>query len=153
MSKLAHTFLQETFAGEIVRDPETNYKNKLKVESPTFYQHRLNKFQPGDKVTMTITNKKPRRTQQQNRYYWGIYLPIIAQETGEQDLDKLHTLFRGKFLTTGIETVLGQKVRMTRSTTDLSVGEFIEYIMAIENLTGVSAPPPENYQLAPLKNE
>lgn len=148
MSQLLHSYISETFAAEITCDKG---KNKIKVESPIYYQHRLNKFKIGEKVTIILTNKKPKRTEQQNRYYWGAYLPIIAEETGEQDLDKLHALFKAKFLTTGIVVVLGEKVRMTKSTTDLSVREFIEFIMAIEGLTGVAAPPPENYNLAPIK--
>lgn len=145
MSKLVHTYISENFAASIISDSESGFKKKLKIESPIYYQDRLNKFKVGDSVTVTLTNKKPKRTGQQNRYYWGVYLPMIAQETGEQDLDALHNLFRGKFLSTGIKVVLGEKVRMMKSTTELSILEFIDYIMAIEGLTGISAPPPENY--------
>lgn len=152
MSKTTvNTYITETFAGSIVADKETNFNKKLKIESPTYYQHRLNKFKVGDTVTVNITNKRPKRTGQQNRYLWGVYYPEIARETGEQDLDKLHELFKKKFLTTGVHKVLGEEVRMTRSSADLSVNDFIEFIMAIEGLTGVAAPPPQNYSLAPLK--
>lgn len=152
MSKTTvNSYKTETFAAEIVNNAETAHSNKLKIESPTYYQHRLNSFKAGDKVTINITNKRPKRTGQQNRYLWGVYYPEIAKETGEQDLDKLHELFKLKFLTTGIHKVLGNEVRMVRSTTDLTVSEFIEFIMSIEGLTGVAAPPPENYSLSPLK--
>lgn len=126
-------------------------KKTLVVESKMWYQHALNKFPVGTKVTLEVHTRKAKRTEQQNRYYWGVYLPLIARETGEGDLDALHELFKGKFLAEGIVEVLGQKVRKKKSTTELGVGEFCEFIMNIEAETGVAAPPTENYNLVPLK--
>lgn len=141
------------FAGRIVLNKETG-RNELKINSPVWYQHQLQKFKKGDRVTMYISSRRPKRTQQQNRYYWGAYLPLIAKETGEQDLDKLHALFSGKFLTTAIVHVLGQPVRIKRSTTELSKSEFTEYIMAIEGETGIASPPTQNYfDPAPMHGE
>lgn len=147
MAGLAHTYTTRTFAGEIVI---VNRKKEFKMNSTMFYQNEINKFQVGDRVTMNITNRKPKRTEQQNRYLWGVYYPVIAQETGEQNIDILHELFKGLFLTIEIREVLGKKVRVTKSTTNLSVLDFIEFVMAIENYTGIKAPPTENSQLAPL---
>ena len=127
-------------------------KKALVVESKLWYQHQLNKFPDGTKVTLEVHTRKAKRTEQQNRYYWGVYLPLIARETGEGDLDALHELFKGKFLAEGIVEVLGQKVRKKKSTTELGVGEFCEFIMNIEAETGVAAPPTENYNLAPLRD-
>lgn len=121
------------------------------VQSKAWFENQLNKFRDGELVTLQITNRKPKRTTQQNRYYWGVYLPLIASETGEKDLDRLHELFKGKFLTTGVVEVLGHKVRMKKSTTELSVSDFSQYILDIETETGIAAPPTENYDLAPLK--
>lgn len=123
----------------------------LVVGSPRWYHNEIQKFKEGEQVTLMIHNRKPKRTEAQNRYYWGVYLPLIAKEKGEGDLDRLHELFKGKFLTQGVVEVLGEKVRMKKSTTDLSVSEFSEYIMNIEALTEVEAPPTENYGLAALR--
>ena len=124
---------------------------KLVISSKTWYQHSLNKFKAGESVTLEIHNRKAKRTEAQNRYYWGVYLPLIAKETGEHNLDRLHELFKGKFLTQGVVEVLGQKVRMKKSTTELGVGEFCEFIMNIEAEIGIEAPPTESYELAPLR--
>ncbi len=136
----------------VIRGSQSEVKKSLVIRSPAFYQNELNKFTNGEEVSLLITNKKPKRTEQQNRYYWGVYLPLIANSTGERDIDRLHELFKGEFLTEAIVEVLGKKVRMKKSTTDLSISEFCEYIMAIEAETGVSAPPTENYQLVSLKD-
>ncbi len=134
----------QPFSGTIIKSNKTG-NNDLDLDSKAYYHHQLNKFEEGERVTLIITNQKPQRTEQQNRYYWGVYLPLIASETGERNLDRLHELFKGKFLTTGIVDVLGEKVRIKKSTTKLSIKEFKEYISAIEEMTEIQAPPVENY--------
>ena len=146
---LSITF-SEPFAATVERKPNERY-NSLKIVSPVFYHHQLNKFKPGTKVTLEVHTRKAKRTDQQNRYLWGAYYPIIAQETGERNLDRLHELFKSLFLTTGIVEVLGRKVRMKKSTTNMSVSEFCEFISSIETETGIEPPPVENWDLAPLR--
>lgn len=139
----------QPFAAKVVKS-KVDGKAALIVESLPWFKHQLNKFKDGEKVTLEIHTRKAKRTEYQNRYYWGVYLPLIAAETGERDLDALHTLFKGKFLTEGVVEVLGQKVRKVKSTTELGIGEFSDFIMAIEAETGIAAPPTENYNLDPL---
>lgn len=126
-------------------------KAKLVIKSQRWFQYQLDKFKHKEDVTLIVHNKKPKRTLQQNAYYWGVYLPLIADETGERDIDRLHELFKGKFLTIGVVEVLGEKVRMKKSTTELSVSEFSQYITDIESLTQIEAPPTESFDLEPLK--
>ena len=139
----------QNFAGMIKKDERG--MNKLIVKSQRWYQHQLNKFRNGESVSLMIHNERPKRTERQNRYIWGAFYPLVAKETGEQNLVRLHELFKGMFLTEGVVEVLGKKVRMKKSTTELSKSEFSEYIIAIESETGIEAPPVENWQLAPLK--
>lgn len=142
----------QPFAATIVVS-KVDGKKSLAIASKAWYQHQLNKFKGGERVTLEIHSKKPKRTDQQNRYYWGVYLPLIARETGEHDLEALHELFKGLFLSEGVVEVLGQKVRKKKSTTDLGVGEFCEFIMNIEAHTEIAAPPTENYGLDPLPDK
>lgn len=143
----AYTFKTKSFSATIVLTEPSNIQKRLRYNSPIWLQHELNKYAEGEKVTVTIHNEKPKRTENQNRYYWGVYLPLIATETGEHDLDRLHELFKGKFLTKEIVKVLGQDVRIKKSTTELSTGEFANYVADIYLLTGVEPPPPENFNL------
>lgn len=140
----------QPFAAKIVKS-KVDGSASLIVGSKRWYQHCLNKFPDNTIVTLEVHTRKPKRTEQQNRYYWGVYLPIISKETGESDLDALHELFKGKFLTEGIVEVLGEKVRKKRSTTELGVADFCQFILDIETLTGVTPPPTENWELAPLR--
>lgn len=151
--KQKHTRTKREFAPEVVETKDFNAKvvldsenrKVLKILAPVWYRHQIQKFKLGEMVSMYVSSRRPKRSMQQNRYYWGVYLPMIAQETGEKDLDRLHRLFSGKFLTESIVEVLGEKVRMVKSTASLSKSEFSEYIMAIEADTGVEAPPTANY--------
>lgn len=145
------TYDSQTFAGQIIAE-KTSPNRRLRLLATAYYQHFLNqKCKVGDRVTVTVTNKRPKRTLAQNAYYWGVYLPLISQETGEEDTEALHELFKAKCLPSKIKTVLGNPVRMKKSTTELSISDFCEYVMRIEALTKVTAPPTENYDLAPLR--
>lgn len=97
----------------------------------------------GKEFALTIDERKPTRSENQNRYYW-LYLRVIASETGYTD-GELHSMFKGKFLTKEIKEVMGQKVRITRSTTELTKSEFAEYILEIQNFTGILPPDTDNF--------
>lgn len=147
---LNHTHKKENFSAMVVLHKD---KKSVRFLSPKYYQHFLNMHtKVGDKLTVVISNKKPKRTVAQNNYYWGAYLPLIAQETGEEDIERLHELFKAKFLTKIVAEVLGQKVRICKSTTELSVSEFIEFIQKIQDFTGIEAPPTENYSLMSMES-
>lgn len=141
---LSNSNASETFAAKVAWK---DHRKQLEFASEMYLQHWLNRLEVGDSLSVTIRRKKPLRTGAQNRYYWGAYLPLIAAETGEDDLDSLHELFRGMFLTETIAEVLGHKVRIKKSTTELSVNEFMEYVESIERFTGIMAPPAENWGL------
>lgn len=134
---LSHTYKTQSFAGII---EWKDGKKHLLIPADKYFRTQLNKFDVGTKVSLYVTDKKPKRTEQQNRYY-RVYLQMIADSTGE-DPDDLHELFKGEFLTLKIIKVLGKPVRRKRSSTELSVTEFSEFISKVEVLTGVLAPPP-----------
>lgn len=85
----------------------------------------------------------PKRSLSQNALYWGVYLPLIAQETGHTT-EGLHAHFKKELLPRKYETVMGKEVEIEKSTTDLTKAEFTEYIMQIEAMTGIACPNPED---------
>ena len=100
----------------------------------------------GMECWLSLDPRIPKRSDRQNRYY-RLYLSIIADCTGN-DIDTLHSWAKGKFLTSNITEVYGDKVRVTRSTTELTKSEFVEYLMQIEAETGIPAPDPKPFKLA-----
>ena len=142
---------QQHFAGVIQLD-KTGSKKFIKLTAERYFQHFVNmNFKVGDKISVFVTSKKPKRSLAQNNYLFGVYYPLIMHETGEQDILRLHERFARSFLLTG-EWVDGNgKIYYTRkSSAGLSIGEFCDYIINIYQETGVKPPPTENYQLAPL---
>lgn len=79
-------------------------------------------------------------------YYYGLVLPLIAKETGEDDLYRLHATFKSLFLKRMVE-VKGQFYEAVGSTQRMDTiqhGEFVEKIIkwAGEEL-GIEIPPPD----------
>lgn len=112
----------------------------------------LNGFD-GKRVWIEVYEKeKSKRTHQQNSYFFGVYMALIAQETGN-DVQSMHNYFRDELLPRLFPDKWRDKIllrsgetkhfRSKPSTTDLSISEFSQYIMEIENITGITAPPVE----------
>lgn len=92
----------------------------------------------GDDITMELTAKRPKRTDAQNNYY-HLYLSLIALSSGHT-IKQLKTWVKGKFLTEGITEVFGDKVRIVESSSDLNIGEFLELLERIEQVTTIPLP-------------
>lgn len=149
MTGLLHSHKQEKFVGKVISIGD--FQKDIKLNDERYYRHFIKtKLQVGDNIVLTVTNRKPKRTENQNRYYHGVYLQIISDETGET-VERLHTFFKQKFLKKGSYQILGEEVVEVGSTTDLTVSAFIEYILRIEELTGVPAPDTREWSLAPLR--
>lgn len=130
------SYKSQTFLGKIVQKEE---KKDIAMNSPALYRHFINEeCKVGDEIAITLTNRRPKRTDLQNNYYW-LFLSLIATSSGHTT-EELHIWAKGKFLTQGMSEVYGSKVRIVRSTTKLNVGEFCEYIMRIEEATGIPSP-------------
>ncbi len=150
MNGLLHTHKTERFTGQVIFNKEKNLKEIL-LKDERYYRHYVSKrLNVGDYVMLSIVNRKPKRTENQNRYYFGVYLPLIADDTGE-DVERLHRLFKKKFLSKGSETILGEQVENIGSSTDLSVSDFCTFILEIEKLTEIPAPDTREWSLAPLR--
>lgn len=138
MSKRSNpTYKSQQFSGKVIVE---NEKNIIKLNYPQGYRHFVHSVcRPGDNVSLYITNKKPKRSTLQNNYYW-LYLSLISLSSGFTP-NELHDWAKEKFLTTqGIKEVFGEKVRKVKSTTDLTIGEFCEYICLIEDETEIPTP-------------
>lgn len=108
------------------------------IEVQRFFKPDLLKNE-GKSVEIKIEENS--RTQQQNRYMWGVVYKIVSQETG-YTVNEVHEVFKQKFLT---YTKKGHK--FTKSTTELSTKEFGEYLDQVINYAqselGYIIPDPE----------
>ena len=81
------------------------------------------------RVQLTVKKERKSRSDNQNRYYWGVVIPIVAEAQGynqhsEEDKEEVHEGLKIKFL-----SKKGPKGMVTvRSTTALSTVDFMNYI-------------------------
>jgi len=146
----AYTYTSRYFAGRVTL---VNGKKKIAIKAPLYYDAEVAKFKVGDEVSITLTNRKPKRTESQNNYWWGVYLPaILAAGKGSGSALETHEDLARKFLTIKEwRNSKGQLCYIRASTAELTVGGFCEFIANVQEETGVAAPPTENFDLAPLK--
>lgn len=138
--KIDPTYKSQQFAGKVVEiDVDGKKERKVVMNAPALYRHFLNTVCTlGDEISLYITNKRPKRSQSQNNYYF-LYLSLIVLSSGHT-IDELHIWAKGKFLSKGITEVFGDKTRIVNSTTLLTIGEFCEYLCRIEDETKIPCP-------------
>ena len=76
--------------------PATITRGTIKFADIAKLQIELRGFE-GKEVTVTIERKRRMRSNNQNKFYWGVVIPIIAELTG-YDKDRAHDAMRLKFL-------------------------------------------------------
>ena len=77
---------------------------------------------------ITITGRKvyKGRSNNQNRYYWGVVLSVLSQHTGHTQ-DELHEILKYKFNRQFVE-LGGKHYPVGGSTTELETIQFEEYL-------------------------
>lgn len=127
----------------IIKEKPNDYPHKtLGIVAKDFFQDTLNKFNLGQEVYLTIDDRKPKRSEAQNDLYW-LYLTYIGSETGNHK-DDLHFDF-SEDLNYGRFNKRGRW--MPKSTKIMRKGEFREYMLRIQMLTGYKIPDTQAYLL------
>ena len=79
-------------------------------------------FKNGTKVEIVIRKAKTKRTNEQNRYYWGVVIPILADYFGHDCAEDIHEDLKLKF--NPIESKIDSTKKIGGSTTKLSTIDF-----------------------------
>jgi 23S rRNA maturation-related 3'-5' exoribonuclease YhaM len=98
-------------------------KGKLILEDPSRYLLRIASLE-GKKVELSLKKSQSIRSLQQNKFYHGVVVKMIANHCGYIP-DEMHEILKHKFLSDNIADEFGL-VRV-RSTAALSTDEFIQY--------------------------
>jgi len=81
-------------------------------------------------VEVSFGPYRPQRSVLQNRLYWE-YMTQLGNHVGHTK-DEMSLFFKWKFLGADQTEIYGQSFNAVRSTTDLNVKEFNEYLRSIE---------------------
>lgn len=110
------------FAAEVTTD------GRLQIKEPATWRALLARLAKRKRrgVTVVLSPERRQRTNQQNRWYWGVVVPALSEWSG-YERDEMHELLGRMFL--AIERALpnGAVIASRRSTADLSTEEFSEY--------------------------
>lgn len=107
-------------------------KGTVDLEQPVVFRWYVRRL-AGKRVEVTVRRPVLKRTTPQNKYYFGVVVQTIAFEWGWRK-QELHDALRAEFL---VED--GDKpVKRIRSTTELSIEEFSEYIEQIKQMAAES---------------
>jgi hypothetical protein len=103
---------------------------ELQGISKKMFQQELKYFE-GRAVELIIRKKKKYRSIQQNKLMW-VYYTMIGNELGNTK-DEVHSLLGERFLRTeSVYEKTGLVYSYTRSTTDLTTSEMMDYMMNIQ---------------------
>lgn len=86
----------------------------------------------GDCFVLTLQREKEKRRNAQNRRYWAV-LHEMAEQLDINDVEAWHEWCKRRFI--GVKEVTlpdGEIINIGRSSTDLSVQEFADYMTSIE---------------------
>lgn len=99
----------------------------------------------GRQVTVDIKPIRKLRTNEQNRYYWGVVIDLLSDYTGYTP-DEMHLALKMEFLKVERAGLLPT----ARSTTELDTAEFNRYIEQIRDWASmklnVYIPEPNEYE-------
>jgi|TARA_R110002050_G_scaffold78396_6_gene167370 hypothetical protein len=92
------------------------------------------KIKEGIDYTLYLLDDKKQRTLNANRYYFGVVLKVISDETGEKNVniavDDLHEVLKFKF-NSKVILIDGEPHEIGESTKKMTQDRFIEYIEQI----------------------
>lgn len=114
---------------------------KIQFVEPSKFKAHCSKFE-GKEIAVTISRWTKPRSDNQNRYYWGVVLKIIGDEVGD-DYESIHRSLTALFLTDR-----SNKLPKVKSTTELDTAKFEEYLTKVRQWSSM-----ELHVYIPLPNE
>ena len=134
------------FEGDIV-----DGKLKLLPQIKESISRWVRTFKTGTHVEITIRKYRTKRTNDQNRYYWGVVVPILSDHFG-YDPEEMHEEL--KFLFNPLQSKIDPNRTIGGSTTKMSTVEFYgdedSYVEKIcrwgATEHGIYIPPPEKVE-------
>ena len=92
----------------------------------------------GKNVIITLTRKKKKRSNPQNKYYWGVVVPVVKQGLRDagypiMGIDKVHDYLKLEFLRDLlVNEDTGEVITVIKSTTELSTSEFMDFLAQVQ---------------------
>lgn len=115
---------------------QDSYDSYLKTLHDGFYD-----------LTIKKQSLESPRSNQQNRYLWGVVYEILSEELG-YTIDDLHEIMKSRFLNKPMR-LWGEEDTIPRSTTELNTVEmekYLEDIRMLAAMNGINIPEPNEVE-------
>jgi len=104
-----------------------------KIENFKYSGQKIDwKYFEGKRVKIEVSESRNNRSDLQNRYYWGVVLKYLSDETGHTK-DELHEIFKLEYSKPVAMIFQGKAYNIPKSTTALNTMEFNDYITKIRD--------------------
>jgi hypothetical protein len=115
-------------------------KGIIKIRNRERFDLYCASLKPGD-YDLIIKRKVSKRSDQQNKYYWGVVLEVISESTGYTP-DELHDTFRAMFLMD--KSGKWPIIKSTTSLNKVTFGDYLEKIFREAAKLGIVIPGPDD---------
>jgi len=136
-----------------------NGKLRFKQRSTVLFD--ISQFLDGD-YTMTIERRKKKRSVFQNRYYWGVVVPLVRQgliDVGyRMTTEAVHEYLKGQFAITEVTNEhTGEILKTIGSTSEMTTSKMMDYFAEITQWSAeylnVQIPQPNEQMQMNFENE
>ena len=125
---------QLSYLGSVSDSGEIKLPKRLRSEVSAFLQ--------GCEIEAIFRKKKKHRSSEQNRYYWGVVVPMITDgfndlgnpvtSSNPDDIDAIHEFLKRRFLQPlSLHDANGEVHDIRYTTTNLSTSEMMDYFAQI----------------------
>jgi len=119
-----------------------NELGKLELKNRAVFKQYLITLKGDVEIIVKRKSSRKTRSNEQNKYYWGVVLPLIAQWMGDTP-ESTHDALRMLFLKD-----ISKRLTRIKSTTELTTSQFEEYMKNIREYMAI-----EYNVYIPLPNE
>jgi hypothetical protein len=116
---------------------EAKVDEKGNIKLSRFDLENLKRF-AGLTISLLVKKYSKKRSLAQNSYYWAVLVPMIKDASGYETKDATHAALKAQFLKEKRFLVnddgLVIEIDVPRSTTTLTVAEFVEFVNSVEML-------------------
>lgn len=121
-------------------------KGDIVYEHPDRRDYYIKNLKDGLRIVEVLKPAKKLRSNNQNSYYWGVVISLIAEEIGIS-VDEAHDLMKIQFL----KKRISEKLWTVRSTASLNTLEFEDYLANVKRFASMELniiiPDPNNLEI------
>jgi hypothetical protein len=103
-------------------------RGRLVLDDPSRFHAHLRGLDK-KRVEVVVRRQRRIRSLDQNRYYWGVVVKMLADGFGYEP-EEMHEALKFQFLR--VPSAEGRPLETVRSTASLSTVEFMDYIAAVQ---------------------